>query len=176
MQHLDAISYELRRKTLLHSMAERRGSGLIGSGSRSAGLGGAPSSGSDAPELVFALASPVGTPTDKVQQDLENGLHTYAYESQRIRLSTLLAEWASQAGTPTPVEPEHERVEALMDVGDQLCADLRSPAAVARYAVRTRSSITASDRDSCRIMVYGHQCRRGSVVEGEARGVAAASG
>jgi deoxycytidylate deaminase len=87
------------------------------------------------PELVFAIASPIGTPNDAFRAELEGGLHTYGYTVEWVKLSKLLADQAQARGVTVPEMPEHLRVSGLMDEGDRLCEESQSSAAVALHAV-----------------------------------------
>src|SRR5262249_45883388 len=83
------------------------------------------------PELVFALACPAGTPDDAVLQALEGGLLSYGYEPWLIKLSDHLSDSRTVDSQQLIDEPEHERVTALMDAGNELCARHNTGAAVA---------------------------------------------
>ncbi|HET9873655.1 MAG TPA: hypothetical protein VFP89_13810 [Propionibacteriaceae bacterium] len=95
-----------------------------------------PTIASRGPELVFALVSPIGTPIDSLRRDLEEGLHSYGYATEWLKLSGLLTDQAERLGLgPVPVVPEHQRAEKLMEAGDRLCEVSQSAAAVALEAV-----------------------------------------
>lgn len=100
------------------------------------------------PELVFALVNPIGTPVDEVRRELDGGLHAYGYEAEWVKLSDLLADHADRLGVgQVPMTPEHVRAERFMEIGDRLCEEADSSAAVALEAVnkiRIRRSEAAS--------------------------------
>lgn len=87
------------------------------------------------PELVFAVACPIGTPTSDFHAELDGGLHAYGYSIEWIKLSRLLLDQAQQRGIEIHVSPENERVSDLMDIGDALCEESQSSAAVALHGV-----------------------------------------
>ena len=88
------------------------------------------------PELVFALISPIGTPTDELRRELEAGLHAYGYQTTWLKLSSLLADHAERLGVPRiPDTPEHVRAQTFMDLGDRLCEESSSAATVALEAI-----------------------------------------
>lgn len=87
------------------------------------------------PELVFALASPIGTPMDDFRDTLSGGLISYGYSVDWIKLSRLLSDQAQVRGTVIRQVPESDRVSDLMDVGDRLCEESGSSAAVALQGV-----------------------------------------
>lgn len=80
------------------------------------------------PELFFAIIAPVGTPKQKFIDALESNLSDVGYDCFPIKLSDILAERASQE-----IHDGHEdrRVGMLMDVGDEICEEAQSVAAVA---------------------------------------------
>jgi deoxycytidylate deaminase len=99
---------------------------------RTTGTRGIPLTG---PELVFALVCPVGTPTPAFLKALEGDLLGYGYSSERIKLSTILADEAGSRGDSLPSSTEDVRIAALMDEGDRLCRQMSRPSAVALLGV-----------------------------------------
>jgi deoxycytidylate deaminase len=90
---------------------------------------------SDGPELIFGIVRPVGTNGLQFQEDLAGGLRAYGYEPRTIKLSEILSDEAVRSGRTIPSSPEHERVNALIDAGDQACKDAAAPAAVALLGI-----------------------------------------
>lgn len=97
--------------------------------------GGVPAGPHRGPELVFAIASPIGSPNDVFRAELEGALHAYGYTVEWVKLSKLLADQAHARGVTVPDVPEDLRVSGLMDEGDRLCEESNSSAAVALHAV-----------------------------------------
>jgi deoxycytidylate deaminase len=92
--------------------------------------------GTRAPELIFALVNPIGTPLDEMRRELEGGLHAYGYQTEWVKLSALLADHAERLGVgPVPATPEHVRAGKFMAIGDSLCEEAGSSAAVALEAI-----------------------------------------
>lgn len=93
------------------------------------------SRGPGAPELIFALVSPVGAPSAAAVSALDGALHTYGYRARRIKLSERLKDAAERSGTTLVDAPEHERVQAYMDFGDKLCSDAGTASEVVRLGI-----------------------------------------
>ena len=87
------------------------------------------------PDLVIGLVVPVGTPIPGVRDSLARALKSYGYEPHLVKLSRLLESRAPDFNITVPREPENERIEALMNVGDALCSSACSAAAVLWEAV-----------------------------------------
>lgn len=87
------------------------------------------------PDLVIGLVVPIGTPISGVRDSLERALRSYGYEPRLVKLSRLLESRAADFGIPVPREPENQRIEALMNVGDALCSRAQSASAVLWEAV-----------------------------------------
>jgi deoxycytidylate deaminase len=69
-------------------------------------------------ELVFAIVSPLGTPTDIVQDSIAKAIKQHEYElATVIRISALLDELRP---TENPKERPAERQERLMEAGNEL--------------------------------------------------------
>ncbi len=86
-------------------------------------------------ELVIGVVGPTGTDLDAFCNELTLALRRVHYESRLVRLSSLLATLPGAPWTPIPHEPENERIQALMNAGDQLCADVERNDAVALLGV-----------------------------------------
>ena len=73
------------------------------------------------PELVFALAAPVGTPLEPIQDAAQEELDKRGYACETVRLSSILAD-CLELGLPVPSGScsELERIMRLMDLGDRL--------------------------------------------------------
>ena len=102
------------------------------------------------PEMVFAIVTPIGTPDTRFRNELEGGLHAYGYTTEWIKLSQLLKDQAQKHGKLVRSSPEHLRASDLMDVGDFLCEEARSAAAVALHGVneirKRRAEYKSPDR------------------------------
>lgn len=86
-------------------------------------------------ELVFGVVAPVGVP-DLLQDILRDALKLYGYSSHVIKLSSLLNEIPSLALTTKIVhEPEYERINTMMDAGNEVRERAKNGAALALYAV-----------------------------------------
>src|SRR5690349_13787739 len=71
------------------------------------------------PELFFGLVGAVGTDLGNVQSVLSRELQTVQYLPHEIRLSSLLKECEKYASLKDKdAEPEHSRITAYMDAGD----------------------------------------------------------
>lgn len=88
----------------------------------------------DSPELVFALVSPVGVAANEVIACLESSLSNYGYRSTIIKLSLRLKDSPLGAGRDLPDFPEHLRVKAYMDLGNELCKASGRASAIAELA------------------------------------------
>lgn len=86
---------------------------------------------SEGPDLIFAVVRPAGTPDGEFFDKLAGELVGYGYHTERIKLSAILSDSATENGRPAPSDPEDERVGALMDEGDLVCAQAEQAAAVA---------------------------------------------
>lgn len=72
-------------------------------------------------ELVFALVSPLGTPSKQVQAALSQALKQHQYRVQEtVRISDLLGRITQTAQGERPAERPAERQERLMDAGNKL--------------------------------------------------------
>ena len=102
------------------------------------------------PEMVFAIVTPIGTPDTRFRNELEGGLHAYGYTTEWIKLSQLLKDQAQKHGKLVRSSPEHLRASDLMDVGDFLCEEAGSAAAVALHGVneirKRRAEYKSPDR------------------------------
>ncbi len=87
------------------------------------------------PELVFAVVRPVGTPGDDFHRALAGGLLSYGYTTKLIKLSDILADMIVEESGSLLDGPENERIERLMNEGNELCSQNASAAAVALQGV-----------------------------------------
>lgn len=88
------------------------------------------------PELVFALAGAVGTNQREVYKNLEKALKDVQYSCEYISVIDLLDELSDRfkwLGV-VPKKPEHKRLHALMDRGNQ-CREKLGHDALALLAV-----------------------------------------
>lgn len=73
------------------------------------------------PEMVFALAGPVGTDLHLLATALEENLGSYGYKSHIIRVSSLIIEWcADDLKEQIEKAKAEKRIELLMAAGDSL--------------------------------------------------------
>jgi hypothetical protein len=78
-----------------------------------------PTSSEEGPELFFGLIGAVGTDLKNVEGALSRDLQTVNYLAHDIRLSALLKECAKfKILEKADREPEHQRIRAYMDAGD----------------------------------------------------------
>jgi deoxycytidylate deaminase len=71
------------------------------------------------PELFFGLVGAVGTDLKNVESVLARELQAVGYNAHEIRVSALLKELAKYAHLDgVDARPEHERIKAYMDAGD----------------------------------------------------------
>lgn len=75
-------------------------------------------------ELVIALCGPIGSPLHDVATSIETKLiDTFGYEKcTKIRLSSLIDEYADKVQKQIPVQPGFEKIQAQIDVGNDLRA------------------------------------------------------
>lgn len=104
----------------------------------------------DRPELVFALVVPVGTPKDRLVASLKSGLRQYGYQSEVIKLSSLLLDRDPDLASRTSGASEEKRVEALMEAGDRFCEDATNDAALVLEAVLDIGARRRSDGEATR--------------------------
>src|SRR6266496_4189521 len=73
------------------------------------------------PELVVALAGPVGTDLDLVAKTVRDTLSPYTYKSSIIKVSKLIESWC-KADVLTKLSGAHadERIRLLMNAGDAI--------------------------------------------------------
>lgn len=84
-------------------------------------------------ELVIGVTSAIGTPDDEVFQALEADLHLYDYQVETIKVSQLIQD-ELVAAWPKDPRP-YERVQLLIDKGNQICEASASRAALAMKAI-----------------------------------------
>jgi deoxycytidylate deaminase len=73
------------------------------------------------PELVFALAGPVGTDLHLLAQALEESLAAYGYDCPKIRVSSLIHQWCDDdLKKKIDAAKGDERISLLMAAGDAL--------------------------------------------------------
>ncbi|WP_199509230.1 hypothetical protein [Nucisporomicrobium flavum] len=87
------------------------------------------------PELVFALTRPTGTPNDSLLEALDGILLSYGYKSWRVDLSEILADTLDSQQRTKINRSTQERLTALMNAGNQLCAQHGTAAAVGLYGI-----------------------------------------
>lgn len=75
-------------------------------------------------ELVIALCGPIGSPLHDVATALESMLmDTFNYEKcTKVRLSKLIGDYAEKVGKTIPDKPGYEKIQAQIDVGNDLRA------------------------------------------------------
>lgn len=83
------------------------------------------------PDVVIALVTPMGAPTEQLMTQLEGQFGRFGYTPRPIRLSELLSRLDD--GASGAYDGEAER---LIDLGDRLCSRLGDNSAVARLGVR----------------------------------------
>lgn len=73
-------------------------------------------------ELVIALCGPIGSPLHEVADSIEAILlDTFGYEQcTKIRLSALISEYAAKVSKEIPTKPGFKKIQAQIDVGDDL--------------------------------------------------------
>lgn len=73
-------------------------------------------------ELVIALCGPIGSPLHEVADSIEAMLiDTFGYtQCTKIRLSALISEYATKVSKEIPIKPGFKKIEAQIDVGDDL--------------------------------------------------------
>lgn len=109
--------------------------------------------GPESPELVIGLVSPIGAPTQQIIDGLKSSLGAYGYTASVIKVSKLLQDHAEREGEAVNTIgglPEHDRVKALMNMGDKLCADYGNPAATLALGVNEMRTIRIEKQgDGC---------------------------
>ena len=123
---------------------------------------------STSPELVIALAGPVGTPMDTIEESLANALTAVGYETVFIKITKAMET------IPTSVVPSgdsfYDRMCYKMDYGNALCRANKDPAFLARLAVfeirSARRAFTGSEtRPRERAAYVVRQLKRPAEVE-----------
>jgi deoxycytidylate deaminase len=76
--------------------------------------------GIEKPELVFGLVGAVGTPIDQVSRILEDNLKARRYEVQTLHLSSFMNGLALAKPLPQPGATAFDRINMLMDRGNEL--------------------------------------------------------
>lgn len=81
--------------------------------------------GTDKPELIVALAGPIGTDLHGLAQTLEESLAAYGYASIQVRLSSLIEQWSDQSlRLAFQRSKQEKRIALLMATGDALRAQV----------------------------------------------------
>lgn len=83
--------------------------------------------------LVFAMVAATGSPLDAFLSAFSRLMPKYGYESVPIRLTALLREHVAEPGSIT-WNDEGERIEQMMNAGDEFRAKLERPDAMALLA------------------------------------------
>jgi deoxycytidylate deaminase len=86
-------------------------------------------SGTNRPELIFALVGPAGTRLEDISKKLKEELERFGYNTVDIRLSELLPNFCGWTATVTPGEPS--RTQHLQTMGDAFRGELKNGAALA---------------------------------------------
>lgn len=107
------------------------------------------------PEIIFALTSPVGTPVESVRSILAGGLIAYGYTVETVKLSRLLLDQAQLRNIPVRDAPEHHRISDLINVGDILCEEAVSSAAVVLHGVAEIREMRAQYHSKMSAAAYG---------------------
>lgn len=72
------------------------------------------------PELVIALCGPIGSPLHEVAQQLEAALGAFGYQTEKIRLSKIIALNAAEAGKAIVKTTKLEEIKSLIAAGDAM--------------------------------------------------------
>jgi len=120
--------------------------------------------GNPKPEIVIGLAGPVGTDLRSVATTLAKELRTYKYHSVQVRVSDLIKEWCSdEVREYLDGAKEDERINGLMNAGDDLRNKIRNGAALiplVTTAIRHyRQSILRKEgceKDHDEVELYNH--------------------
>lgn len=104
--------------------------------------------GPSVPEIVIAIARPIGTDTTALLQVLDKELSAVGYVTQPIKLSQLIkVAYEDEYDTTIPTAPEFKRIRGLMEAGDRLRTGHGGGAATAALAInaiaRARSGVQA---------------------------------
>src|SRR5437763_1726023 len=83
--------------------------------------------------IVFAVVAATGSPLEAFLSAFSRVLLKYRYEAVPIRLTELLRDYVAEPNTVT-WSNEGERIQNLMDAGDQFRAKLERPDAMALLA------------------------------------------
>lgn len=89
-----------------------------------------------APELVFGLVGPIGTDLGEVGYALQAALKGLGYESDIVRLSSLLRDTPIPSAKSLPGRDDPDYYRSHMDAGDDLRELFQSGDALAGYAIR----------------------------------------
>lgn len=106
--------------------------------------GGGAEEGPEPPELVIGLVSPLGAPAQQVIDALNSSLGAFSYSTSIIKISKLLQDHAARLDLhveDVDGEPEHKRVETLMNLGDQICARHENAATALALAIDEISTV-----------------------------------
>ena len=83
------------------------------------------------PELIIGLVAPLGTSTTDLTKEIRGSLSRFGYKVVPIKLSELLP---TAASAPTG-EAEDQRIQRLIEAGNQFCKVNEDAAVVARLAI-----------------------------------------
>jgi len=89
------------------------------------------------PELVFALAGPVGVDIESICDSLKNALRAVRYSSQVVHLTTEMMTYEPASKPTKPADKNfYTDITYKINYANALCAELRDPAVLARVALR----------------------------------------
>jgi deoxycytidylate deaminase len=72
------------------------------------------------PELVIALCGPIGSPLHEAATQIENTLAEFRYQTETVRLSSLIRLNAKKVGKTIDSTSKFTEVKSLIDIGDAL--------------------------------------------------------
>lgn len=87
----------------------------------------------DGPEIVLGLVAPIGTDLALVQEVLRSALHSVGYQTEPIRVSSLLQ--AYRLPNTLVEQPLEERYRSYMDAGNYVRREMKAADALARLAI-----------------------------------------
>lgn len=86
--------------------------------------------GNPKPELIVAIAGPLGADIRSVADEIELELKSYHYRCEQVRVSSLIQSWCAEfLSEQIDSSTEEKRINALMNAGDILRTDSKSGAA-----------------------------------------------
>lgn len=88
------------------------------------------------PELIFAIAGPIGVDIDEIKTSLENALKTVKYTSHNIKLTEAMRDYPVEGVVVPPDQDFYSNTSFKMDYANALCKKYRDASTLAAIAIR----------------------------------------